>query len=291
MPKEQGIFWLASYPKSGNTWFRAFLQNLQADSDRPISINDLATGDIASSRTWLDETLGFDTADLYPDEIERLRPQVYTWTAAQQAGYSYHKIHDACWQLDSGEWLVSQQATVGALYFIRNPLDVAISFANHLNTTIDQAIKKLNDPAMCFSKDKRRSLNSQTEQHLLSWSQHVASWVDSGAVETLAIRYEDMKHASLATFTRAAAFLRLPTDSEKIAKALRFADFNLLQTQENQHMFKERPPDTERFFRKGIAGDWQHTLTTQQIDMIISCHHAMMQRFGYVDATGNPQVM
>lgn len=74
------------------------------------------------------------------------------------------------------------------------------------------------------------------------------------------MRYEDMKHTPLETFTRAATF-------------------------------KERPPNTERFFRKGVAGDWQQTLTPMQIDKIVSCHHAMMQRFGYLDAAGNPQVM
>ena len=53
-----GIYWLASYPKSGNTWFRAFLCNLQEDGEEPADINDLATGGIASARGWLDEVLG-----------------------------------------------------------------------------------------------------------------------------------------------------------------------------------------------------------------------------------------
>ncbi len=292
MVKEKGIFWLASYPKSGNTWFRTFLQNLLVDGNEPVSINDLATGQIASARGWLDEILGFDTADLYPEEIERLRPVVYAWSAGEQEQpYSYHKIHDACWQLDSGEWLVSEQATVGAVYFVRNPLDVAISYANHNNCSIDKAIEHLNNPDLCIGKDKRRTLKNQTEQHLLSWSLHVASWVDNSAVNTLAVRYEDMKHKPLETFTRAAAFLQLPTDSEKIANALCFSDFSLLQAQEAEKAFKERPPRIQRFFRKGMTGEWQHTLSSAQVDNIISCHYLVMQRFDYLDAAGNPQVM
>jgi hypothetical protein len=50
-----GIYWLASYPKSGNTWFRAFMRNLLANSDHPVSINELNTGSIASSPGWIDE--------------------------------------------------------------------------------------------------------------------------------------------------------------------------------------------------------------------------------------------
>ena len=74
-----GIYWLASYPKSGNTWFRAFLRNLLEDDEAPVDINDLSTGSIASARGWLDEVLGFDTADLSPNEVEQLRPEVYRW--------------------------------------------------------------------------------------------------------------------------------------------------------------------------------------------------------------------
>jgi hypothetical protein len=47
----------------------------------------------------------------------------------------------------------------------------------------------------------------------------------------------------------------------------------------------------QRFFQKNFAGDWQQTLTPAQIERVISDHHVMMQRFGYLDAAGNPQVM
>ena len=293
--KPQGIYWLASYPKSGNTWFRVFLQNLQENQPEPVQINELATGSIASAHSWLDETLGFDTADLYPDHINRLRPTVYAWDAAQPKQpdqmYSYHKIHDACWQLDNGDWLVSEQATVGALYLIRNPLDVAISYANHSQHSIDRMIKSLNDPQHCISDGKSRSLKQQSTQRLLSWSGHVASWVDNPVIDVKVIRYEDMHHHALATFTGAAAFLQLITEPEKIAQALRHADFNKLQEQEQQAPFRERPAKVKQFFRKGITGDWQTTLTEQQIADIIAHHAPMMRRFGYLDAAGNPTIM
>ena len=293
--KQQGIYWLASYPKSGNTWFRIFLQNLQEDLSEPVQINDLSTGSIASARAWLDETLGFDTADLYPEHINRLRPAVYAWEADQlkQADqpYGYHKIHDACWQLDNGDWLISEQATVGALYIIRNPLDVVISYANHSQCSIDQMVQYINDPENCISDSKSRTLRKQSAQRLLSWSHHVASWVDNPVIQVEVIRYEDMHHQALPTFTRAAAFLQLSTEPEKIAKAMRHAAFNKLQVQEQQTPFSECPTKAKQFFRKGVAGDWQSTLTEQQIADIIAQHAPMMHRFGYVDAAGNPQVM
>lgn len=285
------IFWLASYPKSGNTWFRIFLSNLLKNGQEPVSINELSTGQIGSSRSWLDNTVGFDSADMYQQEIDALRPQIYDWTAAHATEYGYHKIHDACWQLDSGEWLISPKATEGALYFVRNPLDVAISFANHSQSSIDIAIKRMAETNHCFSKNKHRSLKTQTEQRLLTWSEHVISWVDSPVITTHVMRYEDMKYQPQQTFTEAVDFLQLPSEPERINKALHFSDFKAIQQQEIEGRFREKPSNTKSFFRKGIAGDWQNTLNTQQIDQVINDHHEIMCRFGYLDEAGNPRVM
>ena len=89
-----GIYWIASYPKSGNSWFRTFLHNLQSNSDGPVEINDLATGSSASYRSWIDNVVGFEVSDLTHEEIDRLRPDVYRW-ALQTDEIGYHKIHDA----------------------------------------------------------------------------------------------------------------------------------------------------------------------------------------------------
>lgn len=287
----KGIFWLASYPKSGNTWFRAFLKNLLEDSDKPVSINNLSIGhDIASSIDWISRVAGFDIDDLNQQEINHLRPYIYEWEVNNATEYCYHKIHDACWQLNKTEWLVSAKATAGALYFIRNPLDVAISYANYKNTSIDKIIKGMNNPKFRLGNNKLK-LNYQTEQRLLTWSKHVTSWVDNPDIDTYAIRYEDMKYHAQKTFTAAAAYLKLPTVPHKIEKALRFSDFKILQSQENNEQFLECPKDIDRFFRKGIAGEWQQVLTTKQIDQIINDHHVIMSRFGYLDGAGNPKVM
>lgn len=290
---KNGIYWLASYPKSGNTWFRAFLANLLENSEKPVLINAMSTSSdsIGSSRTWLDSVLGFDSANLYQSEIDSLRPEVYTWTTNQSEENSYHKIHDACWQLESGEWLASTQATLGAIYFLRNPLDVAISYANHSQWSIDEAIKRMSEPGHCLCKNRYRSLKNQTEQRLLTWSEHVISWVDNPAIKTHLVRYEDMKNQEQQIFTGAVNFLQLPSDSERIARALHFSDFKVLQQQEASKRFKESPPNVENFFRKGIAGDWQQALATKQIDQIIKDHGEVMHRFGYLDDDGNPQIM
>lgn len=281
-----GIYWLASYPKSGNTWFRTFLQNLLEDGEVPVLINDLATGNIASGRGWLDEVLGFDTAELDPDEVDSLRPIVYNWSLHNDE-IGYHKIHDAYTYTLDGKPLVSREGTLGALYIIRNPLDVAPSNANHNNSSVDDAIRRMgeSDYALCRT---RKALPTQTRQKLLSWSEHVLSWVDAPGLKCHVIRYEDMLENPISTFAGAVRFMNLPDDPARIEKAIRFSDFKILRSQEEQGIFKEKPPKTEFFFRQGKSGDWQNKLTSEQIRQIISDHALVMRRFGYLDEEGNP---
>lgn len=284
-----GIYWLASYPKSGNTWFRTFLSNLQADGDEPADINDLGgDGGIASARGWLDEVLGFDTAELSQDEVERLRPEVYRWSLRNEA-VGYHKIHDAYTLTDDGEPLIGTEATLGALYILRNPLDVAPSAANHWNCSIDQAIDKMSNPDMAMCRGKK-ALRSQVRQRLLSWSQHVLSWVEAPGLNVETLRYEDMQTDPQAAFSRAARFLQMPDDSERVAKAVRFSDFSELARQEAERGFRERPQHmgVGRFFRSGISGDWRQKLTEAQVQRIIADHGEVMRRFGYLNANDEP---
>lgn len=282
----KGIYWLASYPKSGNTWFRSFLYNLQINGDAPADINDIETGEIASGRAWLDEVLGFDTAELSADEIERLRPAVYEWSRhSEEVGY--HKIHDAYTLTTDGQPLVSQAGTLGALYIIRNPLDVAPSAAHHWNVSLDDAIERMGNADMKLAAS-RKGLSSQVRQRLLSWSQHVLSWVDAPDLSCHVMRYEDMQRQPQEAFSAAARFLRLPDDAASIDKAIQFSRFEVLAQQEAEKGFKERPTHAARFFRQGKSGGWREKLTPSQVDRIVTAHSEVMQRFGYLDASGCP---
>jgi len=285
-----GTFWLASYPKSGNTWFRAFLANLLNEADTPVSINELHTGNIASARGWIDDVLGFDTADLSPQEILRLRPIAYDWLFRDATQYAYHKIHDAFLSVDGeqdGRPLFAGGDILGALYFVRNPLDVAISYAHHCSVSIDQAIEFMGDANHCMAKSERR-LVDQLAQPLLTWSQHVLSWVDAPHIPVLTIRYEDMHADGHNTFSRASQFLRQPHDAVRIEKAMQKSSFEELKQQELREGFRERSQKAESFFRNGKVGDWRERLSPQQIEKIIREHFDVMRRFDYVDGDGEP---
>lgn len=267
------IYWLASYPKSGNTWFCLFVYNFLLDCGEPADINDLRLGCFANDRAWINETLGFDISELSEDEVEQLRPEVYRWSSQANA-INYRRIHDANSYLPDGQHLICREATLGAIYIVRNPLDVAISFACHLNVSIDKVIERMAQPSMGFLSTNRW-LPSNVRQRVLSWSANVASWVDADDLNVEIIRYEDMKTAPLTTFTRAIDFLGLPVDRERIEKAIRFSEFEELKSQEAKNGFKQRHIKASSFFRKGQIGDWRNALSDSQVNRIIADHRAI----------------
>lgn len=275
------IIWLASYPKSGNTWFRAFLANLLNPQSTPADINDLEGGPIASNRSLFDDATGLSSSDLTMDETENLRPFVYKFIAQHSSGIIFHKIHDAFTLTSEGFPLVPAEATKGAVYFVRNPLDVAVSFAHHANVNFDTMVKNMNDNNYAFCSKQNR-LHMQLRQKLLTWSNHVRSWTEQNYVRTLVIRYEDMKLNNLATFSNAAKFCGLNYNEQEIQAAINKCSFSELQKQEKEKGFREKSPESESFFRKGKIGSWKEELNNSQIKKIINDHREVMQQLGYL---------
>lgn len=296
--EQSKIFWLASYPKSGNTWTRIFIANLMSETG-PIDINQLNTGNIASSRDWVEQALGFDINELSHDEIDKLRPLAYQYLSQHSDAIEYHKVHDAYSYVDdvklnsnqistkiNKQALFPNNATRGVLYLVRNPLDVAISFAHHCDWSIDTTINNMGNSQQVFCGGSNKFYN-QLRQHLYSWSEHVQSWLDASHSNKLFVRYEDMKLRPFTTFTKIATFLELPHDEPSIKIAINNSEIKQLQAQEEANTFKEKSSGAERFFRKGIVGDWQETLTSRQVNQIVNDHGRLMNHFGYLDDEKN----
>ncbi|AHE67570.1 sulfotransferase domain-containing protein [Legionella oakridgensis] len=288
MTFDKGIVWLASYPKSGNTWFRIVLTNLLYATGDNLDLNRqtiLGTG--AGDRFMINRALGFDSNLLNEDEIERLKPLIYRWFGEQHDGIQYFKIHDAYYKINNCIPLVPSEVSVGIIYFIRNPLDVAISFAHHMNCSIDSAIGMMNTPSLTLRGFASRP-SLQVRQICSSWSSHVESWVSVRDIRLLILRYEDMNFAPLPTFSKAFDFLGIKMSDHVILTALEKSRFEKLKQYEETFGFRESSPVSRAFFRKGIVGDWENTLNEEQIKRIVSKHGAVMRRFGYLNESGEP---
>jgi len=280
------IIWLASYPKSGNTWFRIFLSNLFASKNEPVDINDLQDTTIASNRQLFDDLTGLSSADLTLEEIERLRPYVYEKMTENSENLLFLKIHDAFIYTIEKKPLVSGNASSKAIYFIRNPLDVAVSFAHHLGVPVEKSVDVMNNEKYAFCNRSDR-LHNQLEQRLLSWSGHVKSWMEQTIIPVKVLRYEDMLLNTFDTFSDAIKFIGLEYSETDIYKAIDFSSFNELQRQEIDKGFKEKAPVAELFFRKGRSGTWHDELSASCVKNIIKAHDQIMKKFHYLDESGN----
>lgn len=279
-----GIVWLASYPKSGNTWTRIFLTNYWRNSDTPAEINDLDRTPIASSREIFDDEIGVESGDLTLDEIDYYRPYFYQKFAQLNDVTKYMKIHDAFTYLPDGRPLFPPEATKCVVYIIRNPLDVAVSYANHNASGVDQAVKLMGDNThgLCTTK---KTITNQLRQQLMSWSNHVLSWVDSDEdMRIHVMRYEDMIEKPLETFTELVNFVEEPEEDEpeRIKRAIEFSSFENLRGQEDEDGFREKNPRSPVFFRKGKTGTWREDLSEELANQIMEDHHEVMLRFGYI---------
>lgn len=285
-PPRRAIWWLASYPKSGNTWLRAWLRNLQLDQDTPADINDLQLGPFAGSREWFEDVLGLDSHDLTPDLIRRQRPRLHLWAAAQAETPLFCKTHDQQeWVAEEALWLFPPEASLGVLYLVRNPLDVAVSLAAHMGCDLDEAIHRLNSPGHAISALPG---DSQLRQHLGDWSGHVAAWTEQDKLPVLTLRYEDMVRAPRETLARVTGFLAWPSTPAQRERALRHADFQVLRAQEQERGFEEASTRSAGFFRRGQPDAWREALSPAQVRRLVSRHQATMARFGYLDAAGHP---
>jgi hypothetical protein len=274
-----GIVWLASYPKSGNTWARALIHNLlgvMAGEDRGQDINAMdrfTAWEI--SKPLYTAALGYEPTDQHRREIATVRHRVQQQIADAHEGVIFAKTHHAL-VMDRGHSTINFAVTAGAVYILRNPLDVAISYAHYMNRTIDQVIGAMG------TENVESDLGplSVYEVHG-SWSQHVVSWTGKPHPAIYVMRYEDMQSDPERVVTGLACHLQLAASSLQIAEAIDRSSFERLREQERAEGFREKPDPAGRFFREGRAGQWKDVLSAAQIDRIVGDHREQMVRFGY----------
>ena len=201
-----------------------------------------------------------------------------------RGGPVYIKTHNAIANVD-GFPAINLAITLAVVYIVRNPLDVAVSYAHFLGMPYDEIIAYMADPGSIIEKSERN-----VHEFLSSWRHHAASWMSIADQPVLLLRYEDMLAEPERSFGRLASFLRLKPDADKLRRAIEKSSFAEMARQEEQNGFNERPKTSAKFFRSGSAGQWREALSASQISAVIAAQGPMMMRFGYLaeDCGGTP---
>lgn len=271
------ILWLASYPKSGNTWLRAFIANAIADEREPLPLDRLAEFvDDEALPEHFAAVAGRSHRELEVGEIAATRPRVHTLLAQRSPRTLMVKSHNMAGTFD-GYPLHEPSVTVGAIYVLRNPLDVVPSMADHFGLSLDEAIDFLGAEGAATENN-----DQFVTQMLGSWSEHVATWTAQDPQAVLVLRYEDMLSQPLKAFAKVMKKLGLGKDKALLKRAVKASSFRELAGQERRSGFVERSDKAERFFRAGKAGGWRAVLSDEQVDRVVADHGELMQRYGYL---------
>lgn len=276
------IVWLASYPKSGNTWTRAFIVNLLKNPPKPVDINQLDQFNFGESGSKFyvgpayNEPMDRDHLTLTDQDVQDRRATAHALLTQASPDSVFVKTHNLL-----GEWLGqplhNMAVTAAAVYVVRNPLDVVISMTDHFGLDIDGAIDRLGNEHATTDLTK-----DHVPEYHSSWSMHVNSWTQNPNPQLYVMRYEDMKAKPFKTFMGLAKFLGLNPPKERINKAIKFSDFKELKKQEREKGFGEKSEHATQFFGRGTSGHWKSVLTDEQVDRICNEHAEMMAKFDYL---------
>jgi hypothetical protein len=272
------IVWLASYPKSGNTWLRAIVDRI-VHPERPFSLDVLAEAAPAFGR--LTEQFIADQGSAVPlsapGEVRRY------WAAAQRAVCAaaedeiFLKTHNVAATFDSGPF-PDPDLTKSAIYIVRDPRDVAISFAYHYRQSLGLAVAALcSSTTFNFKPDQV----GRTEL-LMSWGEHVASWSSAKPYPLLVLRYEDLLADGAAGVRQIAEFLGRPLSAAQIKDAVAATSFAALRREETEHGFAEAVR-AGGFFRMGTAQQWRAIKDQRVFRPLLDKFAKLMRRFGYHD--------
>lgn len=302
--------WLASYPKSGNTWLRAIVTALSTHSHL-FGVNQLSSGAQPNHVGAALTAVGLDARWLDQDEVDQLRTalihQPERSSAPAERSSSSHaeaagspriedapaprppqlrKTHETYRHGLPGREPFPTEATRAAILIIRDPRDVACSYAAFFGVDLDQAVDAIGTDAAIGKASPARM---ETAQPWGSWSSHSASWLaDDVPFEVHLVRYEDLAENAVETLLPVFAAIGLDCSRDELEQAVDRARFDRLQQAEEETGFREKSKATRTFFRKGAAGGWHQELSDEQVVAIEADHAEMMTALGY-DLTGGAE--
>ena len=267
------IIWLASFPKSGNTWVRSFLANYFQPPGRTLDINSLRLFTTADLRQDF-----FDAANGAPfrgQSIEQwlaVRPKALRLIAGSKPGHHFVKTHCQILKM-KGVDLIPPEVTAAAVYLIRNPFDVAPSYSRHLAMDMDATIDRM------LNAEAIGSNPGGVLEIVGRWDHHIQTWTGAKGLPLHVIRYEDMVADAEAAFRALFDFLRIKVNKSQMRRAMQATSFTAMQRQEKERGFRERPQEMEQFFVRGTSGGWREDLEPAQVQRLREAFLPTLQKW------------
>ena len=255
------IIWIASYPKSGNTYLRSFISSYFFSKKGKFDFNLLLN------------VLQFPSIKFTKKNLNSKLEASQNWIYNQKQFFSgenihFIKTHNTLDQYE-GNNFTSKNLSLGAIYIVRDPRNLITSMTHHYSLNYDQAYKKLIDQnASLLERSLENDFSNFT--FLGSWSSHYKSWKNSKDFETLFLKYEDLENNKYETFKKIVQFInnlkkkKIPLNEKKLLNSIKSTNFSNLRNKEENEGFEEsvysKSGEKKRFFNLGFNNRWQKIL-------------------------------
>lgn len=270
------IVWLASYPKSGNTWVRCFLDAYFLGE---IDINQIVCSSSDDNSKLHQIGDGSDPRELPIDLQQLARPMamlrlVRMYNEEKIPGVPlFLKTHSAN-MLTNGIELLPVSLTKAVIHIVREPRDVVPSFAKHMGITIDKAIEFLGDKYRVLKTDE----GAKMMDFISSWRLHTQSFVDGDSHNIKTFVYEDMIKNPVDSFSAILEHAGVEPDRERVKKALELVKLDKLKKQEKDKGFTEASPMTKEGFFGDGGSNWKTKLTPIQAKRVEKITSTMLKK-------------
>ena len=269
------IFWISSYPKSGNTWVRAFLANYISNNSKNVFEKIQSIKSFPSKEYFENIVSEHDIKKNYTELFKHFIPAQKKINSNNK--FNILKTHNFGGSIKNSHF-TDNHNSCGAVYIVRDPRSIAVSYAYYANISFEKSTKLLLDK-------NRISFNQKYyPEARLSWDIHVVSWFNN-FLPKLFIRYEDLHENPIEHFKSILTFLnkfiKIEIDEKKIGKIKDICSFDNLSKLENKIGFSEKTKKIS-FFRKGKTDEWKTELTPKLIKKIEDSFKKQMKELGYL---------
>jgi len=283
------IIWLPSYPKSGNTFLRSLLTAYLFTKDGKFNFDVLKNiNQFPNNITF--EKLGIDISNEREVIKNYIKVQEETNKRDGQ-GIRFLKTHSTLQDID-GHKFTNLNNCLGAIYIVRDPRDIAKSYSNHNQTSIDESINHMREFNIGGGIKNSKDRKEETITHIGSWSSHYASWKEFDKVDRyLLIKYEDLVEETEKTFLKVLTFIgkitktKLDLDKNKLKNVLNTTTFSNLQNLEKKNGFNEASNLNGKkitFFKYGAKNNWKNFLTSKNIKTLEDSFKEEMKELEYL---------